>query len=190
MIFQRKTFTGKDGKPYLLRSPAPADAEQMIRYLKTSAQETDYGLSYPEELNFTIQDEETFISGYAEDPLSIMIAVFDGQDLVGYAYLSSILDQKKAVHRASFGIALLKRVWRKGLGRQLLSDLIAFAMEAGYEQIELEVVSSNIPAVNLYRKMGFTVYGERPRSLKLKDGSYFNELLMILSLEERDEATP
>lgn len=183
MIFQKEAFVGKDGRTYLFRSPEPADAEKMIRHLKAAARETDFGLSYPEEMNFTIQDGEKFISGYAGDPLSVMIAVFDGEDLVGYGYLSSVLDQKKAVHRASFGIALLKKAWGRGLGWRLTSALIDFAREAGYEQVELEVASTNVRAVSLYQKSGFVTYGERPHSLKLKDGSYFDELLMVLNLK-------
>ena len=63
------------------------------------------------------------------------------------------------------------------------SGLTAFSREAGYEQIELEVVSSNTPAINLYKKLGFSVYGERPRSFRLKDGNYSDELLMVLALK-------
>lgn len=182
MVFSRKEFIGKNGKTYILRSPEPSDAEKMIRYLKTSAQETEYGLSYPEEMNFTVSEEETFINGFADDPCSIMISVFDGDALVGYANLSSVLDQKKVAHRATFGIALLRRAYRQGIGTALMSELIAFAKDAGYEQLELEVASCNLPAVNLYKKLGFNVYGERPHSLKLRDGSYFDELLMVLPL--------
>ena len=60
--------------------------------------------------------------------------------------------------------------------------LIAFAKQAGYELLELEVASSNTSAIRLYDKLGFVVYGQRPCSLKLKDGTYYDELLMVLEL--------
>lgn len=182
MLYAGTEYIGKDGETYILKSPQPADAESMIRYLKTTAMETEYGLSYPEEMNFTVEDEEKFLTGYAEDPRSIMIAAFDGDTLVGYSYLSSVLDQKKVAHRASFGVAVLKRAWGQGLGSALTSALIDFAKGAGYEQIELEVASTNVRAVKLYQKLGFVTYGRRPHSLKLKDGTYFDELLMVLEL--------
>ena len=79
MLFSEEKFVGKNGVSYSLRSPELADAEQMIAYLKTTAEETEFGLSYPEELNFTIKDEEDFISNYAADQGSIMISAFDGE---------------------------------------------------------------------------------------------------------------
>lgn len=182
MLFEKEEFIGKNGKTYILRSPDPADAEKMLHYLKTTARETEYGLSYPEELNFSIQDEENFINSFSADKSSIMIAAFDGDSLVGYANLGCDLDKMKTSHRATFGIAVVKSAWGQGLGYEIMSGLIAFAKRAGFEQIELEVVSSNVAAVNLYKKLGFEVYGERPRSLKLKDGTYFDELLMVLNL--------
>ena len=183
MLFPAENFIAKNGMSYTLRSPELADAEQMIAYLKTTAEETEFGLSYPEELNFTIKDEEDFISNYAADQGSIMISAFDGERLVGNASLSCVMDRKKTLHRATFGIAMLKSEWGQGLGKKILTELIAFAKQAGYEQLELEVASTNTSAINLYKKLGFVIYGERPSSLKLKSEIYYNELLMVLALK-------
>lgn len=182
MLYKEEQFLGKNHKLYTLRSPETADAEQMIAYLKATAEETEYGLSYPEEMAFTIQDEEDFITNFSTDEGSVMISAFEDGELVGNASLTRVFDKKKTLHRATFGMAILKKVWGQGLGGKILSELIACAKQAGYEQIELEVVSTNVPAVSLYRKLGFEVYGERPRSLKLKNGDYSNELLMMLKI--------
>ena len=182
MLFPEKSFIGKNGKVYTLRSPLLADAEKMIAYLKATAEETEFGLSYPEEMDFTVKDEEDFISHYAEDKGSIMITAFDGDQIVGNASLCSEMDRKKTLHRATFGIAILKAHWAQGLGKEILSELISFAKQAGYEQLELEVASCNHAAVSLYKKLGFEVYGERPCSLKLKSGEYYDELLMLKKL--------
>ena len=182
MIFPKKDFIGKGGKTYTLRSPELADAEQMIAYLKATAAETEFGLSYPEEMDFSIKDEENFIDHYATDKGSIMITAFDGDKLVGNASLSCVMEKKKTLHRATFGIAILKSEWGQGLGKKILIELISFAKQAGYELLELEVASTNTTAVNLYKKLGFVVYGERPNSLKLKNGEYYGELLMVLDL--------
>ena len=92
------------------------------------------------------------------------------------------MDRMKTLHRATFGIAILKSDWGQGLGKKILSELINFAKQAGYETLELEVASSNTSAINLYKDLGFAVYGERSRSLKLKSGDYYGELLMVLDL--------
>lgn len=184
MRYSGKEFIGKNGKCYTLRSPELTDAEKMIAYLKATAAETEYGLSYPEEMNFSTQDEEDFIARYSADKGSIMISAFDGDRLVGNASLSCVLDKKKTRHRATFGMAMLKSEWGQGLGKKILSELIVFAKQAGYELLELEVAAVNTPAVSLYKKLGFMVYGERPRSLKLKNGDHFDELLMVLDLKQ------
>ena len=183
MLFKQEEFTGKNGVRYTLRSPEMADAEKMLAYLKATASETEFGLSYPEEMDFSVEDEEKFIEKYAADKGSIMITAFDGQRLVGNASLSCVMDKQKTRHRATFGIAMLKSDWGQGLGKKILSQLIAFAKQAGYEFLELEVASANTSAVALYKKSGFVVYGERPRSLKLKNGEYYDELLMVLDLK-------
>lgn len=184
MLYKQEEFTGKNGVRYTLRSPEMADAEKMLAYLKATASETEFGLSYPEEMDFSVQDEEKFIENYAEDKGSIMITAFDGDRLVGNASLSCVMDKKKTLHRATFGIAILKSDWGQGLAKKILTELIAFAKQAGYERLELEVASANTSAVSLYKKLGFVVYGERPRSLKLKNGEYYDELLMVLDLRE------
>lgn len=179
MVYESEVFIGRNNKKYILRSPKLSDTGNMITYLKTTAQETEYGLSYPEEMDFSIKDEEDFIRSFLEDKKSLMISVFEGERLVGNASLTCVLDKKKTAHRATFGIAMVKSVWGQGLGHKVLAELLTFAKTAGYEQIELEVACDNTAAVSLYKKLGFRVYGERPRSLRLKDGGYYDELLMI-----------
>lgn len=183
MLYEQEEFIGKNGKKYILKSPQIGDAEKLIHYLKQSAEETEHGISYPEELNFTIKEEEDFVAKFLEDDTSIMISVFEGETLVGNASLTCVLDKKKTRHRATFGIAILKSAWGQGLGYKVMSELITFSKKAGYEQIELETVTTNTSAVSLYKKLGFIVYGERPQAFKLKNGNYSDELLMVLSLK-------
>lgn len=187
MLYPNNEFIGKNGVRYMLRSPEVSDAEAMISYLKATASETEFGLSYPEEMDFSVKDEEDFITHYTQDRGSLMISAFDGDNLIGNASLSCVMDRKKTLHRAIFGMAILKQHWGQGIGKKILSELIAFAENAGYEFLELEVAASNTTAVSLYKKMGFCIYGERPGSLKLKDGSYYDELLMVLDLKQRKD---
>ena len=184
MIHRIEEFIGKDGTVYLLKSPESIDAEQMIGYLKATARETEFGLSYPEEMDFSVADEQNYIDHYSSNKGCIMISAFADGHLVGNASLSCVMERKKTLHRATFGMAILKEHWGQGLGKKILCELISFAKQAGYEFLELEVAASNTVAVDLYKEFGFSVYGERPRSLKLKNGSYFDELLMVLDLKK------
>ena len=69
-----------------------------------------------------------------------------------------------------------------GIGTALLREVLNAAEVAGYEQAELEVVSTNTPAIGLYRKLGFEVIGTMPRAMKYADGSYADFLLMVKRL--------
>jgi ribosomal-protein-alanine N-acetyltransferase len=52
---------------------------------------------------------------------------------------------------------------RRGIGRAMLEVLIAHAREVGARHILLEVRRSNVPAIGLYRSLGFFAMGVRAR---------------------------
>lgn len=137
---------------------------------------------YPEEVTMTVEEEREFLLSKQEAPGDMMIGVFRDGKVVGNASLYHVSTSFKARHRAMFGIAIIKEYWHMGLGRELMTHIIAAAKEVGYEQLELEVATCNEKAVSLYKKMGFVVCGECPHAFKLKNGEYYNEYHMILDL--------
>lgn len=69
---------------------------------------------------------------------------------------------------------------RQGIANELLRVVIAYC-KAQVEQILLTVADDNQPAINLYQKFGFQVYGLEKNALK-NDTKYTDELLMKLFL--------
>ena len=59
-----------------------------------------------------------------------------------------------------------------GIGRVLMEASIDCARQAGYTQLELEVVADNERAVSLYRCAGFEEYGRNPRGYRSADAGY------------------
>ena len=51
-------------------------------------------------------------------------------------------------------------------------------------QLELEVIKENERAKRLYRSKGFVKTGDRPRVLRLPNGKYLDEELMVLYLDK------
>lgn len=47
----------------------------------------------------------------------------------------------------------------QGIAKQLIRHLESFAREEQFRVIGLEVMASNIPAINLYKQLGFTIDG-------------------------------
>ena len=72
------------------------------------------------------------------------------------------------------------------IGAALTGACIDCAKEAGFRQLELEVVGDNENAVRLYKKYGFVEYGRNPRGFLTRDGRWQELVLMRLELEDTD----
>lgn len=182
MEYKEQSFLLKNGNTCTLRSAGPDDASGMLDFLRLTYSETDFMTRYPEEVRFTLQEEAELLKNRLEDTDGLMIlACIDGAiaGCVSFSRISGVLKER---HRAGLGICVLKEHWNAGLGSLLLSEAIAFAEKSGFEQLELEVISTNDRAFGMYRKFGFERYGTRERAFKLKDGSYLSEHLMMKRL--------
>ena len=69
-----------------------------------------------------------------------------------------------------------------GIGRVLMEASIDCARQAGYTQLELEVVADNERAVSLYRCAGFEEYGRNPRGYRSTSVGYQELVYMRLEL--------
>lgn len=64
MIIKDITFTLKDGRQALIRSPRDEDIQGMLNYLYISAGETEFILRYPEECSkYTAEGEKNCLTG-------------------------------------------------------------------------------------------------------------------------------
>ena len=172
----------RDGARCLLRSANEADAAEVLRSFGLVHTETDYLLTYPEENSFTVQQEAEFLKARNESKNAIEIAAFVDGRIAGTAGFEQISDKKKLCHRADFGIAVEKAYWGRGIGKALTLVCIECAKQAGYLQIELEVIAENTSAVRLYESVGFREYGRNPRGFRAKNG-WQTLILMRLELD-------
>lgn len=78
------------------------------------------------------------------------------QGMLGYAVLMLAVDEAELLD-----IAIAARQQRRGLGRQLLEQMLELARRRGMRRMVLEVRASNAAAIGLYRKAGFTDIGLR-----------------------------
>ena len=182
MTFSPETITLKNGCTCTIRSAAPADAPRMLQYMKIMLGETRFLLRAPEEFNYTEEEEAAVLAGRANDPRSLMLLAETDGHIVASADVRSHGAKSRTWHRADLGMSVRKDYWHLGIGSALMERLIAFAKEAEFEQIELEVVAANRRALNLYVKYGFEVYGTRPHGMKYEDGTYANDYMMVKKL--------
>ena len=177
-----KIINLKNGKEALLRNGEFADGEAVFVNFNETHAETDYLLSYPDENSFDAQQEAEFLKEKTESPNEIeIVAVVDGV-VAGTAGIEAVGSKYKLKHRAELGIAILKEYWGLGLGKALMEACIECAKEAGYTQLELNVVVENERAVSLYKKMGFVEYGRNPRGFNSRVSGYQEVVYMLLEL--------
>lgn len=162
----------KNGKTAILRNGTDGDGEAALENFNLTHAETDDLLSYPDETSLTAPEESGFLAEKTASENEIeIVALVDGQ-IVGMAGIEAIGNKCKVRHRAEFGIAIGKAYWGLGLGKAMTEACIACAKRAGYTQLELNVVSGNQNAIDLYRKCGFVEYGRNPRGFRLRTGGY------------------
>lgn len=177
-----QTVTLKNGTTCIIRHADAADAAEVCRsFLQTHA-ETDNLLTYPDESKMTVESEAEFLQKTAESENAIeLCAILDGK-LVGTAGVEPVGACEKLRHRAEFGISIEQAYWGQGIGRVLTAACIAAAKEAGYAQLELQMVCGNTAAAALYQRMGFTEYGRNPRGFRSRTAGWQPLSLMRLEL--------
>ncbi|MBW7572899.1 GNAT family N-acetyltransferase [Caproiciproducens faecalis] len=182
MILEEKKVKLRNGEGCILRSPGAKDAAAVLEELRVTSGETVFMARYEDEITLTEEDERDFLDSHWSDPKSLLIAAEVNGEIVATAGISPSAPFERCRHRAAFGISVKEKYWGIGIASAILPEIIACAKEAGYEQLELEVVATNERAIALYQKFGFHTYGTMEKSFRYRDGSYGAQLLMLKSL--------
>ena len=116
------------------------------------------------------QEDETFYLGAFDEALFGMVAFYREEGTKnrhkGYVVSMYVQPEKRGL----------------GAGKALVQELIARVKQLeGLEQLLLAVVTTNTTAYQLYRSLGFEVYGTEPKALKFGE-QYWDEHLMVLYL--------
>ena len=84
-------------------------------------------------------------------------------------------------HVADLGLMVAASHRRRGIGRALLEQAVAWARDADVRKLELHVFPWNEPAVLLYERFGFEREGLRREHYR-RDGEYVDAILMAFRL--------
>ena len=182
MKFEPIQIKDKQNRDVILRSAEGTDAEALIEYLKVTTSETPYLIREPEEVTITLEQEKHFIESKIDAERELMlVATIDGKH-VGNCSLMGIAPYKRYAHRCEVAIALYQEYCGCGIGTAMMETMLEVAKNLGYEQAELEVISDNVNAIELYKKLGFEKYGSFPNNMKYSDGTYANADWMMKRL--------
>lgn len=175
-------ITLKNGKKALLRNGERADGKSVLDVFDQIHAETDFLLTYPDENSFDPEREAAFLHEKTDSQNEIEILAIVDDKIVGTAGISTVGTKVKIRHRAEFGISILREYWGLGLGKALTKACIQCAKDAGYVQLELNVVAENVKAISLYKSLGFEEFGRNPRGFLSRTNGYQELIHMLLVL--------
>jgi len=167
-----------------IREATPEDAQSFIDHRSLTCVETEYLAYDADEVPRDVAAQEKKFEEMAGDrKRCVLLATLDGE-VVGFVGIAPTFGSRKFSHRAGLAVSVEQRLWGQGIGRALLTSVIEVAREGGYTQLELGVIADNTRARGLYERLGFRVWGVHPRSVRLSDGRYHDEVEMWLPLDE------
>jgi len=181
MKYSKETLN-RSGEPVAIRSLTGEDARAALFMMHQCMGETPFLARYPDEIRLTVSQEAQYIEEMNAKANGLLLGAFLGRELVGMCNIRPAAPNERYCHRADMGIMIVKKHWGKGIGSAMMQALIEAAKETAFEQIELDVVSTNSAAIALYQKYGFSQYGLLEHGMKYRDGSYADLLLMRLDL--------
>ena len=161
-----------------IRTARPDDAAVLAAAERAIAAVPGRLVSRPEEI-----DDEAFrktIDALAGSERGRYLVAEHGGAVVGHAFLEP-LGHAATCHVVRLTIAVHEGHQRRGVGRALMNDLLGWARSnPRVEKVELQVRSSNEPALALYRSLGFVEEGRKTRRLKIGPGAYLDDVYMAL----------
>lgn len=164
-----------------IRKATIEDAHAIVTAEKEIAKTPGYFCSHPSEL----REEKvvTTIRMLSESEKGIYLVAELAGEIVGHAFLEP-LHLKSICHVAQLTIGVHQGWQEKGIGTDLMKELIAWAKQsATIEKIELNVRSSNNRAIALYKKMGFVEEGRLKNRIKVSQNHYIDDVLMALNVK-------
>ena len=102
--------------------------------------------------------KESFYTEVKENTLATYLVLTLDETVIGFGGMWLIMDE---IHITNVAVAPEHR--GQGYSKTLITDMIRYAKEKGFQHMTLEVRVSNAVAIALYEKFGFEGAGIRPK---------------------------
>ncbi len=158
-----------------------ADVVNEYRIIRLEALKT-----YPESYGSTFAQSVTQpLSSFADMiKNNAIFGVFCDKSLVGIACLATSTGTQDSHVGHIYQVYVQAKHQGKGFGARLFEAIFDYASLL-VKQIHIGVGTHNLPALTLYKRAGFEVYGTEPRALCV-NGKYIDEHLMVKFLDRQE----
>ena len=145
---------------FFIRRAEPGDAQALVALARNVASEPQGWLITRGSWR-GVADERRYLKALRRHPAAaVYVAETERDEIV--ARLSIARDPHPASrHVADLGLMVAAGQRRKGIGRALLEQAVAWARDADVAKLELHVFPHNAPAIALYESFGFVREGYR-----------------------------
>lgn len=137
----------------------------------------------------TEQFKAKFRDGFEHSPgqqgwRKLWVVKDSNQRVVGHIDLRHYGEEHKC-HRVLLGMGVDSSLRKQGFGIKLIECVVRFCHQnPTIDWLDLNVLSNNLPAKNLYLKSGFEVIGEMTDCYRI-DGESVSEMTMTLSTKSQ-----
>ena len=164
----------------VIRTAEPGDAQTLVQLAGEVGSEEGAWLLTTAEWR-TVAEERRHLRAVRRHPDAAVYVAEDGSRIVGRLSLARDVHPASS-HVADLGLMVAASHRRRGVGRALLDQAVAWAAGAGVRKLELHVFPWNRPALALYESFGFEREGVR-KGHYLRDGVAVDAILMAIQLE-------
>jgi putative acetyltransferase len=161
------------------RRAEPSDAEALVALAEAVAREDGRWILTTESWR-SARDERRYLKGVRNHPdAAVFVAEEDGRVLARLSLARA--PHPASRHVADLGLMVAEEARRRGIGRLLLGEAVAWARGTGIHKLELHVFPWNEPALRLYESFGFEREGYRAGQYE-RDGEYVDAILMAYTV--------
>jgi putative acetyltransferase len=160
-----------------VRPAGPGDAPALVALAEEVGREEGRWILATETWR-SVSDERRYLRTVQRHPDAVVFVAEDDRRIVARLSLSRD-PHPSSRHVADLGLMVAGRSRRRGIGRMLLDEAVAWARVSGIRKLELHVFPWNEPAIGLYESFGFEREGYR-KGHYARAGEYVDAILMAL----------
>ncbi len=155
-----------------IRPVSTEDAEQISKIRRLNGVREGVLALTSERLDATVD----FIKSLSDEDRAFVAA--ENGEITGFAVMLKSRCLRRR-HSAKLAVMVAPYCQEKGIGTALMKALTEEAdKNLGLRRIELLVLTDNDPAINLYKKFGFSVEATR-KNAAVKEGKFVDEYFMV-----------